>query len=130
MHRGEGIIIVMDDEEVIRDTIGEMLRVFGYTPKFAGCGREALELLDKETKAQHTVIGMILDLTVPGAMGGKDAIVEIRKLNPQIPVFVASGYADDPVMQHPTEYGFTASIPKPFTRNILADMLSNYLTTT
>jgi PAS domain S-box-containing protein len=130
LHRGEGIIIVMDDEEVIRDTVGDMLKVFGYSPKCVDCGREALELLDKETKAKHTVIAMILDLTVAGGMGGKDAIVEIRKVNPQIPVFVASGYADDPVMQNPTEYGFTASISKPFTRNVLADMLSNYLTDT
>jgi CheY-like chemotaxis protein len=60
-------------------------------------------------------------------MGGKETITEIRKLNSKIPVFVVSGYADDPVMQNPSEYGFTASICKPFIRNELVEMLSKFI---
>ena len=61
-------------------------------------------------------------------MGGEAAVAEIRKLNTDVPVFVASGYADDPVMQNPTGYGFTASISKPFTLNKLSELLNQYVT--
>jgi CheY-like chemotaxis protein len=60
-------------------------------------------------------------------MGGKAAIEEIRKTNAEIPAFVASGYADDPVMKSPTEYGFTASICKPFRKVELSEMLNKYM---
>jgi hypothetical protein len=59
----------------------------------------------------------------------KAAVVEIRKLNKEIPVFVASGYANDPVMRNPVEYGFMASICKPFRKVELSEMLNNYLKT-
>jgi CheY-like chemotaxis protein len=72
---------------------------------------------------------MVFDLTVPGGMGGKDAVAEIRKLNIVTPVFVASGYADDSVMKNPEQYGFTASICKPFRRIELIEMLSKYIRT-
>ncbi len=67
---------------------------------------------------------MIFDLTIPGGMGGMEAVAEIRKLNKEIPVFVASGYADNSVMKNPVEYGFTASISKPFTIAELSEMLN------
>jgi CheY-like chemotaxis protein len=69
---------------------------------------------------------MILDMTIPGGMGGKEATAEIRKLNAEIPVFVASGYADDPVMKNPAEFGFTASLCKPFRMAELAKLLNEY----
>jgi CheY-like chemotaxis protein len=70
---------------------------------------------------------MIFDLTVSGGMGGKAAIEEIRKTNTDIPAFVASGYADDPIMKKPAEHGFTASICKPFMKSELSEMLNKYL---
>jgi two-component system, cell cycle sensor histidine kinase and response regulator CckA len=126
-HRGTGNIIVMDDEDVMLDTIGTMLKGFGYTPSFAKNGNEALELFTADTPTNRPVVGIILDLTVPGGMGGKETIIAIRKIDSKIPIFVASGYADDPVMQNPSGFGFTASICKPFTKSELAEMLSNYL---
>ncbi|RLB70186.1 MAG: hybrid sensor histidine kinase/response regulator, partial [Deltaproteobacteria bacterium] len=57
---------------------------------------------------------IIMDLTIPGGMGGKDAVQEILKINPDAKVIVASGYANDPVMAHYLKYGFKASIIKPF----------------
>jgi two-component system cell cycle sensor histidine kinase/response regulator CckA len=127
MHIGIGTIIVMDDEEIMRDTISDMLTALGYVAKCTNSGKEALELLFKETTAKRSIAAMILDLTIPGGMGGKETIAEIRRMDSKIPVFVASGYADDPVMQNPSEYGFSASIRKPFMKNELAEMLSKYL---
>jgi CheY-like chemotaxis protein len=60
-------------------------------------------------------------------MGGREAVAEIRKVDEKVPVFVASGYADDPVMTDPVKFGFTASICKPFTIADLAKMLSQNL---
>ena len=68
-----------------------------------------------------------MDLTIPYGMGGKTAVSEIRKLNTEIPIFVASGYSDDPVMTNPAAYGFTTSICKPFRKKELAKMLEKYI---
>jgi len=68
-----------------------------------------------------------MDLTIPEGMGGKAAVSEIRKLNPEIPIFVVSGYSDDPVMANPAAYGFTSSICKPFRKKELAEMLEKYI---
>ncbi|HMA95951.1 MAG TPA: response regulator, partial [Polyangiaceae bacterium] len=71
--------------------------------------------------------GMIFDLTIPGAMGGKETIAEIRRVNKSVPVFVASGYADDPVMAQPGKYGFTGSITKPFSSVEVSELLNLHL---
>jgi CheY-like chemotaxis protein len=126
-HRGSGVIIVMDDEELLRRAVGVILTILGYTPEFAVNGKEALEIFITLTKSRRRLAGLILDLTIPGGTGGKETVAEIRKLDPDIPVFVASGYADDHVMQNPSGYGFTASIRKPFVMSELAEMLSKYL---
>ena len=70
---------------------------------------------------------MIFDLTVPSGMGGKAAVEVIRKTNAEIPVFVASGYAEDPVMKNPPDYGFMASICKPFRKAELSEMLNKFI---
>ncbi len=74
-------------------------------------------------------VAMIFDLTVPGGMGGMETVREIRLLHREIPIFVTSGYADNSVMKNPVEYGFTASISKPFTIAELSEMLDNHLKT-
>jgi CheY-like chemotaxis protein len=123
-HRGSGVFIVMDDDEALREALGSMFKVLGYTAAFARNGKEALNVLAETAEARRPLAGIILDLTVPGGMGGKETIAEIRKIDPEIPAFVASGYADDPVMQNPADFGFTASIRKPFTMSELAGVLS------
>jgi two-component system, cell cycle sensor histidine kinase and response regulator CckA len=127
-HIGSGTIVVMDDEEVIRETVGSMLASFGYAVVCKENGRDAIDFFVSGIKANRKIAGMILDLTVPGGMGGKDAIAEIRNHCSKTPVFVASGYAEDPVMANPKAYGFTASICKPFRKADLAAMLHKYLT--
>lgn len=126
--RGAGTVIVMDDEEFLRNSIGRMLRHGGYRARLAGDGREALELLDTCKRHKEDIAAVLLDLTVPGGMGGKETVDEIRKQDREIPVFVASGYADDPVVQNPHAYGFTGSITKPFLRAELCELIAQHST--
>ena len=126
-HTGSGVFVVMDDERVIRDAIGKMLKSFCYTPILVNSGQQAIDYLLAELQASRKVVGMMFDLTVPGEMGGKDAAVEVRRICPDIPIFVASGYADDPVMAQPGKFHFNASICKPFVRDDLARLLNTHL---
>jgi signal transduction histidine kinase/ActR/RegA family two-component response regulator len=124
---GGGRIIVMDDEELLRNILRNELEELGYTALCKNNGREAIDFFLEELKANRPVAGLIFDLTVLGGMGGKEAVAEIRKFNLDVPVFVASGYADDAVMKDPVAYGFTASICKPFGMADLGKMLAEHL---
>jgi PAS domain S-box-containing protein len=125
--RGTGRILVIDDEDVISNTVGAMLTHHGYTPVLARDGREALDILEEHERGGSSCIAVILDLTISGGMGGKETIREIRKRYPDMPVFVASGYAEDPIIADPRKYGFTDSIRKPFTRAALIEMLHRHI---
>jgi CheY-like chemotaxis protein len=104
-----------------------MLKGFGYSVVCLANGKDAVDFFVAETGAKRNVTGMLFDLTIPGGMGGKEAIGEIRKMCRSTPVFVASGYADNPVMATPEAYGFTASICKPFRKSDLAKMLNRFM---
>jgi PAS domain S-box-containing protein len=127
MHRGSGTIMVVDDEEVVRDSIRQMLELLGYDVVCKNDGRAAIDYFINETTAKRQFAAMIFDLTIAGGMGGMESIAEIRTLNKDIPVFVASGYSDSSVMRNPDEWGFTASISKPFTIAELSEMLNQHL---
>jgi PAS domain S-box-containing protein len=127
VHKGEGTFLIMDDEEVIRDIISAMLVSFGYTVVCTQNGKEAVDYVANALKNNRTVDVMLFDLTVPGAMGGKEAIDLIRKMHVTVPAFVASGYADDPIIKNPMGYGFTGSISKPFMRNELIELLEKHM---
>ena len=120
---GSGTVIVVDDEEVVRNTVRRMVEALGFTVVCKRDGKEAIGFYTQESKAGQRFVAMILDLTIRGGMGGKETVAEIRKLDKKLPVFVASGYADDPVMRNPVEYGFTGSLGKPFTMAELSEML-------
>lgn len=128
-HKGSGTIIVMDDEEVVRDTFRQMLEMLGYTVVCKNDGKEAIDFFINKTRADCQFTALIFDLTVPGGMGGMEAVAKIRKFDAgtEIPIFVSSGYSDNSVMKNPVEYGFTASISKPFTLSELSEMLNKYL---
>ena len=123
-HKGSGVILVMDDEDVVRETFRHILERLGYTAQCINDGKEAVALYIRETTAGRRIAAMILDLTVPGGMGGMEAVVEIRKLNKELPIFVSSGYADNAVMKDPDAHGFTGSIAKPFTMADLSELLN------
>ncbi len=126
-HRGEGRILVMDDEEIILNILKEMLSEFGYSVIAMKDGKDAVNFFRDEKSLKHEFAAMIFDLTVPGGVGGIEAVTEIRKIDRSIPVFVSSGYSEDPVMARPQDFGFTASIRKPFQFSELSEMLETYI---
>lgn len=126
-HQGSGTVVVMDDEELMLEIISDVLQSLGYDVVCKNNGKDTVEFFANELKAGRKPVAMIFDLTVPGEMGGLEAIALIRKMNLDVPVFVASGYADDPVMRNPSEYGFSASLCKPFKRDELIEMMVKHL---
>jgi PAS domain S-box-containing protein len=109
-----GRILLMDDEEMIRDLGHRILSRLEYDPELAVDGNEAIEMYQKATDSGKPFEIVILDLTVKGGLGGKDAAKKILKINPYAKVIVSSGYSDDPVMTKFREYGFIGALPKPY----------------
>lgn len=126
-HKGSGTFLIMDDDECIREILTISLESFGYTVVAKTNGQDAVDFFTEEFKANRKLAGIVFDLTIPGGMGGKEAIEKIRKICPDTPAFVASGYSEDPAMANPEEYGFTASIQKPCLKEELSQMLEKYM---
>ncbi len=122
--RGQGRILVMDDEEYILDITRQMLTRLGYHVQCTKDGYEALQTIQKHLQQNEPFNLVMLDLTVPGSMGGKEAIARLRKLDPNLRIVVMSGYSDDPVMANYREYGFSACLVKPFDIKTLSRTLS------
>ena len=126
-HASTGTFIIMDDEEDVRNGLAKMLEFFGYSCIGVKEGRAAIDRYCDALKAQEKIAGIMLDLTVPGGLGGKETISEIRTQDKNVPIFVLSGYADDPIMSNPTSFGFNASISKPFTLKDVAEVLNKHM---
>ncbi len=120
---GEGRILVMDDEESIRLLVGEMLRHLGYDVQCVSEGKEALERYQEAYHTHQPFHAVILDLTVPGGLGGKDTIQQLRKFDPQVKAIVASGYSNDPVLSRYATFGFQGMVAKPFRLTELSQVL-------
>ncbi len=120
-------ILIMDDDEAIRMVAGEMLEAIGFSSEPAADGIEAIKLYAKALENGEPFDVILMDLTIPGGMGGEKAVREILSLDPQARVIVSSGYADDPVLANYEEYGFKAIIIKPYTINSLKSVLEDIL---
>ncbi len=111
---GEGKILVMDDEAMVREVLGKMLLSLGYEVEFAKDGAEAIELFSQSKKSGDPFAAAILDLTVTGGMGGKETIKRLLMIDPHIKAIVSSGYYDDPIMADFQSFGFSEVIAKPY----------------
>jgi two-component system cell cycle sensor histidine kinase/response regulator CckA len=129
-HAGRGYILIMEDEETIRDVTGEMLGHFGYEVAFARDGLEAIELYTRARAAGKPFDVIIMDLTIPGGMGGREAIRRILDIDPQAKAIVASGYATDPIIADFRQYGFCERIAKPYKSEELHAILHRIITGT
>ncbi|MBN2809305.1 MAG: transporter substrate-binding domain-containing protein [Deltaproteobacteria bacterium] len=122
-----GRIVIMDDEEIIRELVEKTLSLVGYQVLSAADGDEAIALYREAMATGAPIDLLIMDLTVPGGMGGKDAVQEILKINPQAKVIVSSGYSNDPVMADCHKYGFCGAMAKPFQIHELVDVVGKAL---
>jgi len=112
--RRPGRILLMDDDAEVVEVTRDMLQLLGYEADTTACGASAIERFREETERGSAFDVVVLDLTVPGGMGGADAVRGIRAIRPDVPVVVTSGYADDAVLAHFRDYGFDGVLPKPF----------------
>ena len=111
----------MDDEEMIRELVAGALSRIGYEVVTAEDGEQAVRLYQLAREAGAPIDLIIMDLTIPGGMDGKDAVGEIHKVDPKAKVIVSSGYSNDPVMANFSEYGFCGAMVKPFQMRELRD---------
>ncbi|MCK8602904.1 ATP-binding response regulator [Desulfoferrobacter suflitae] len=112
--QGRGKILVMDDEEVVREVVGEMLEVLGYQVEFAAEGETAIRRYAEAIDSQGPFDAVIMDLIVPDGLGGKEAVGRLLQIDPAAKVIVSSGYSEDPVMSEAHCYGFKGVVSKPF----------------
>jgi two-component system cell cycle sensor histidine kinase/response regulator CckA len=125
--RGKGRILVMDDEEIIRLLLSKMLTSAGYKVELTKDGAEAVELYRKARESGQPFAAVILDLTVPGGMGGKETVKKLLEIDPHAKVIVSSGYATDPVMSEYKKYGFSAVVAKPYNVGQMEETLHDVL---
>jgi len=112
--RGQGRILLMDDEAIIRDIVSRMIRKLGYEADVAAHGSEALSLYQRAQQEGRPYAAVIFDLTVSGGMGGKEALEKLRQIDPDVKAIVSSGYSDDPVMANYEMCGFRSVLAKPY----------------
>jgi PAS domain S-box-containing protein len=122
--RGHGLVLVMDDDDMVRRLACSALEHLGYEPIPTCDGSEALERTRSLLREGKLLSAAMLDLTVRSGEGGRDTVRPLRKLIPQLPIIASSGYSDDPVMAEPATFGFSASLSKPFRLDELADLLA------
>lgn len=126
-HRGQGRILLMDDEASIRGIGRAMLEELGYFAECAKDGSEAIELYRQRKEEGVPFDAVIMDLTVPGGLGGKDAVAALLLSDPGINAIVSSGYSDDPILARCNEYGFCAVLSKPYTQQEISKVLHEVL---
>jgi len=119
----KGKILILDDEEIILDVASEALSCMGYDVCICKSGEEAIRLYRESLEEEIPFDAVIMDLTIPGGMGGKEAIKKILELDPHVKGIVSSGYSNDPVIASYKDYGFTDVVTKPYTVKDLCSTL-------
>lgn len=125
--KGSGRILIMDDEEDMRNTTGDMLVRLGYSVDFAGEGGEALEKYRGAREGGKPFDAVIMDLTVPGGMGGREAIGKLLAIDPDARAIVSSGYSEDTVLADHRSFGFRGVVRKPYRLRDLSEVVAAVL---
>ena len=111
---GGGKILIMDVEDVIRSMLSEVLSSLGYAVEAAKDGKEAMDMYKSAVESGQPFDAVILDLTIPGSIGGKETIKELLSIDPGVRAIVSSGYFNDPIMSEFEKYGFKGALIKPY----------------
>ncbi len=121
---GQGRILVMDDETLILNVAVGILNELGYEVAVARDGKEAIEAYQKAEREQQPFDVVIMDLTIPGGMGGKEAVRNLHAAAPNARVVVSSGYSMDPIMADYETFGFCGVVRKPYNANELSEVIA------
>jgi len=124
---GGGKVLVMDDEAIVQGIAGDMMKSLGYEVEFASDGHEALAKYKKSLEENVPFDVVIMDLTIPGGMGGKETIQELLDLDPKARAIVSSGYSDDPLIADYQDYGFMGALAKPYRLRELSSTIRSAL---
>jgi CheY-like chemotaxis protein len=124
---GKGKVLLVDDEEIILDVSREVLQFLGYEAAFAREGLAAIELYKQEKEAGRPFDLVIIDLTIPDGMGGRETIERLRSYDPGVKAVVSSGYANDPVVQDFASCGFSGRLTKPYRINEMKVLLEDMI---
>ncbi len=123
---GKGKVLLMDDEQIILDVTGEILTFLKYDVMTAKDG-QAVDLYKKEKAAGSPFDMVILDLSVPNGLGGKETIELLRTVDPDVKAVVSSGYTNDPVVQDFSRYGFSERLTKPYNIQEMRNLLEKII---
>jgi CheY-like chemotaxis protein len=126
--KGQGKILVMDDEEAIKNVAQRMLVELGYEVECVSDGAEAINIYKEAAHFGRPFDAVIMDLTIPGGMGGKETIQQLLAIDPQVKTIVSSGYSSDPIMSDFEKYGFRGVVTKPYRIEKLSRVLHDVLT--
>ena len=127
---GKGRILVMDDEEAVREVAQGMLETLGYSVTLAKDGTEAIEIYQVAMASGVPFDSVLMDLTIPGGIGGQEAVKRLQEIDPNVKAIVCSGYSNDTIMANYKRFGFRAVIPKPYSLKQLSGTISDVLSTT
>lgn len=120
-------VLVMDDEEIVREVAVEFLGHLGYEAVAVEAGEDALESYRAAKSSGRPFSIVIMDLTIPGRMGGKEAVRRLLELDPSARAVVSSGYSTDPVMADHRKHGFRGVIAKPYRIRELREVIEAVL---
>ncbi|MDH4162934.1 MAG: PAS domain S-box protein [Nitrospirota bacterium] len=125
--QGSGRVLIMDDDADMRDTTADMLTRLGYTVTAVSDGSEAIESYFAARESGAPFDAVIMDLTIPGGMGGQDTVARIRELDPEVKAIVSSGYSQDPIMADFQAYGFKGMVSKPYRIRELGEVVARVI---
>jgi len=123
-------ILLMDDEEGIRDVAGKILEHLNCDAELAANGEEAMALFQKARESGRPFDLLILDLSIPGGMSGLDTMKQLQGIDPDVKAVLSTGYSDDPIVEDFRQLGFLGIMPKPYRiddiREILTRLVPGY----
>jgi CheY-like chemotaxis protein len=120
-------ILLMDDEAFIRTATSALLEKMGHRVSAVAHGQEAIDEYERVRQTGQPFDIVILDLTIPGGMGGRDALSRLREIDPAVRAIASSGYSEDAVMSDPIRHGFKSALAKPYNRDELVLALNKAL---
>ncbi|HBI14761.1 MAG TPA: hypothetical protein DDY20_04505 [Desulfobulbaceae bacterium] len=121
---GEHILIMDDDDDVLQ-VAANMLNLMGYRTAIAHDGAQAIAMYKQAMKSEHPFHCLLLDLTIPGGMGGRETVKQLLALDPKVKAIVSSGYANDPIMANYAAFGFRGVVSKPYDMEDLGKVFRN-----